>query len=178
MSGKTTFLKALAKKDQGLDIFIADEFVEKIYAKDQPGFNLIKNEFGDEFIKNDRVDKTKLSQAVVKDQQILLRLNELIHPLVEHEFNENLVDVIAEIPLIISSRINLVYDKIILMKTSKETLIKRLETTSRPHNKDFIEFMIDRWNDEHVSFDYIINGENSLESELNQFIDFFHLNNK
>ncbi len=178
LSGKTTFLKALATKTKVLNIFIADEFVEQIYLKDQPGFNLIKAEFGDEFIDSDMVNKAKLSKAALKDPQMLLRLNELIHPLIESEFNENLVDVIAEVPLIISSKINLVYDKIILIKTSREVLLGRLTTTSRPLNKSFIEFMIDRWNDEHVSFDYVINGDNPLDNELDQFLDFFYLNSK
>ncbi len=178
LAGKTTFLKALDKKIKTINIFVADEFVEQIYQKNQPGYNLIKAEFGNTYLKENEVNKTKLSKAVLNDQQMLLRLNELIHPLIEYEFNENLVDVIAEIPLIISSRIKLGYDKIVLIKTSKDVLLKRLETTTRLINKSFIEFMINKWNDEHISFDYVIDGDNSLDDELNRFIDFFHLNNK
>ncbi len=151
--GKTTLLKELEKLN--IKVFNADDFVHKSYQKNNVGYNLIKEEWGERFLNEKGVDRKKLGQEAAKNHEILFRLSEIINPMIEYEYNQNDYQV-AEIPLTISTKINLNYDKIILLSPKENNLLKtRVLKSKRKVNANFIDFIIKNWNDKNVSFDEV-----------------------
>ncbi|MGL4948269.1 MAG: dephospho-CoA kinase [Mycoplasma sp.] len=85
-SGKTTIINKL--RSDGFNCFVADEYVSSIYEKDGLGYNLIKSDFGDEFINDVGVDKSKIAQLILSDQESFHKLCSLIWPVIRDKILE------------------------------------------------------------------------------------------
>ncbi len=177
LSGKTTILKKL--KEMNINVFNADSYVHNhLYKINQPGYLLIKERFGPEYVNTNEVDRKKLSLLMIQSKENLKLLNELIHPLVMNYFNSIKGNVVAEIPLVVFSKLNFQYDKVVLVKCSKEELIKRFNSTNRKINTDFIEEMISKWNNS-INYDFVIDTTNGVsEDSLKEFVNKYKLNEK
>jgi dephospho-CoA kinase len=139
MSGKTTLLNKL--EDRGIKIFNSDKFVHSIYLKGNPGYDAIKDQFGDTFVNETEVDRRALADYIIKNKDSLKKLNEIIHPFVVEEINkyENLI---IEAP--IANKNLFYYDNIIQLTANKEVLIKRLNSLSKDASYDFLSMLIDK----------------------------------
>ena len=159
LSGKTTLLKELQKL--GIKTFEADKFTEEIYQRGNEGFDIIAEEFGSKFVSGDKINKRMLTAAAINNPESLKRLNELIHKIIEDEFQNGDYQV-GELPLIIFSKNDLIIDKKVLFApVTKDIIIERIEKTSRNINKEFIKFVLPKWdiiNEE--DFDYVIKVTN------------------
>lgn len=177
LSGKTTILKKL--KEMNIPIFNADSYVHNhLYKINQPGYLLIKERFGSEFVNDKEVDRKKLAFLMIQSKENLKQLNELIHPLVKDYFNSIKGNVVAEIPLVVFSSLNFQYDKIVLVKCSKEELINRFNNTNRKINTDFIEEMISKWNNS-IKYDFVIDTTHGVtDKTLEEFVNKYRLNEK
>lgn len=80
-SGKTTFMNLL--KEMNYETFIADEFVHNIYLKNNIGYQIIKNNFGNDFVTDECVDRNKLRDLILNNpekKELLEKLmNEIIY---------------------------------------------------------------------------------------------------
>ncbi len=175
--GKTTLLDELQKR--GISIFNADKFVVEIYKKNNVGYKIIKEEFGDEFVNENGVDKAKLSREVFKDKELLLRLNEVIHQIIMDEFLEGEY-LVGELPLIIFDKhFNELIENKILLKPGTPTLLQsRFDNTERQINKDFIKMLFDKWdniNDEDFKLVFEIKDDTNYSDLASRVIDFFDL---
>lgn len=155
-SGKTTILKELQKK--GFKVFHADSFINKEYQKGMKGYEIIKENFGDSFVTDKSVDRDKIKEEIFNDPDFILRLNELIHPLIKKHL-EKKDNFIAELPIISSTPIKFNYDKLILVKASNEAIKKRLSSTT---NEFFLNYIIKKWN-QPFKFDYVIDTTNGFK---------------
>jgi len=81
-SGKTTLCKYL-EATHGFEFINADEIVHQLYKVGESGYEIIKREFGSEFVGELEVDRSSLRKFVLQDREQILRLNKLIHPLVD-----------------------------------------------------------------------------------------------
>ncbi len=160
-SGKTTLLKELSKN--GVKIFHADIYIKKIYKANEKGYELIKNEFGSNFVNDKEVDKRKLAEFIVEDDSNLTKLNELIHPLIK-EYLDGKDNFVAELPIVTNSSIKFNYDKLILVKASDDSLQERF-FKKNIMNQSFIEKIIKDWNNEKISFDYVVDTTNDIKEE-------------
>ncbi len=175
--GKTTLLNEFEKL--GISTFNADAFVNEIYKKDNVGYKIIKEEFGDDFITKDGVDKIKLSQEVFKNKELLLRLNEVIHQVIMDEFIEGDY-VVGELPLVIFDKYsNSVFkDKVYLKPKTSEVLSNRFETTKRQINKDFIKMLFHKWDnidDDDFKLTFEIDNTTNYSVLANKVLEFFDL---
>jgi dephospho-CoA kinase len=59
LAGKTHLLKELSNR--GIKVFSADTYVKQIYQVGQPGYIVIKEELGEEFVNDEGVDKKRLA---------------------------------------------------------------------------------------------------------------------
>lgn len=86
-SGKSSLLGEL--KRNGLPVWSADTCVHTLYEPGKDGWTLLHGRFGDRFIQADTalVNKAKLFAAMCEEPTLRQEIEELIHPLVEHELN-------------------------------------------------------------------------------------------
>lgn len=75
-SGKSVFCNFL--KENNYEVFIMDEWVHQFYKIDNKGYELIKNEFGNEFVNGIEVDRKKLSTLIVENDEAKARLDKLM----------------------------------------------------------------------------------------------------
>ncbi len=168
LSGKTTLLKKLS--DRGIKVFHADSYVNEIYKAGNIGYEKIKNEFGKRFVNDISVDKRELAKYITDSNENLNKLNDLIHPLIKDYLNgkDNFV---AELPIISSSSTNFEFDKIILVKASDNTIKNRF-LSKNIMNPKFITKIINDWNNEEISFDYVVDTTNDIdEQDISNIID-------
>ncbi|BDV02566.1 MAG: dephospho-CoA kinase [Candidatus Hepatoplasma vulgare] len=170
-SGKTTFLKKIAEK--GIPTFNADTFIADSYKFNKPGYLIIKENLGSEFVNKKEVDRKKLREEILKNSEILKRLNELIHPIVK-DYLEDKDNYVAELPIISNSPISFSYDKIVLITASNKEIVRRLEKRNI-RNELFLKFLFKKWNND-ANYDYTVDTTNGIsDEEVEKFIEFFNL---
>ncbi len=166
LSGKTTVLKKL--QENGMRVFSADAHVKKIYQVGEEGYNIIKENLGDEFVNETSVDR-RLLAAWASEEGNLERLNEMIHPLI-YNYLEDKDDFIAELPIITNSSVKFKYDKLVLVKASEEKIIERFNKT-KLRNPEFIKKIIKDWEND-LEYDFVIDTTNDVqENDINTIIN-------
>lgn len=66
-SGKTTIMKEL--KNVYSDIFIADEYIQKIYQPNEIGYLAIQTNFGNNYVNANGVDKQSLGNLILQNPE-------------------------------------------------------------------------------------------------------------
>ncbi|RKX67244.1 MAG: dephospho-CoA kinase [Tenericutes bacterium] len=139
-SGKTELLKKFQEK--GVKVFHTDSYINgTLYLQGEEGYKLIEENFGDQFVNREEVDRPTLAAAVAKDQDLLNRLNELIHPLVA-EYLKGKDNYVAEIPITKLTSTEFDFDKTILVKATPETITKRMSDKFGGLNDEFVKTII------------------------------------
>lgn len=85
-SGKTYCMNYLKQKYNS--IFIVDEYVLSIYKFGEIGYEIIKNNFGSQFVNDVEVDKLNLSKVVLEDKKAYQKLCDLIWPVIRNKLIE------------------------------------------------------------------------------------------
>lgn len=169
LSGKTTLLKKL--QERNVKVFSADTFVNNIYKAGKAGYLKIQQNLGDEFLTENNVDKRALANWAV-DGENLEKLNNLIHPLIRDYLYEK-DDYVAELPILVTSKIDFSYDKVILVEANNEEMINRMQK-SNLSNPRFINKIISDWNNSSkgIEFDYVVNTTNGInEKDISNIIE-------
>jgi dephospho-CoA kinase len=131
-SGKSSALNELKKKE--FKIINADKIVEKIY-RNKKVIELLAFNFGLKIIKENEINKKKLSEIVFKNKQKLNKLSKLIHPLVLIELKKEIQkikskNIAFEVPVLIKEFekpfLNL-SNGIVLIEAKKELRFNRLK---------------------------------------------------
>jgi len=133
-SGKSTVAQLMAKKKYPL--FSADKIVVDLY-KNSKFVELIIKKFK---LNNKKKIKNQIKLLIKKDKKKLKTLESIVHPLVRKELNNFLKIkdeiLILEVPLLIESKLNKYFDKIVFVNAKKKIRLKRyLKTTN--DNKTF-----------------------------------------
>ena len=127
-SGKTTVANYLIEKN--IPVYIADDEARKITDLKKV-ISKIKEVFGEEVIKNDKINRVALANIVFNDKEKLTQLNEIIHPEVKKHFKKWLKSkldykfVIKESAILFESMSYLDCDAVILVTAPLETRIER-----------------------------------------------------
>lgn len=88
-SGKSTVSAYLAKK--GAYVIDADKISRGLSKPGKPGHQMIAQEFGDAFLKEDKtLDRRKLGKFVFSNPKELSRLEALLHPLIIWQIRQKL----------------------------------------------------------------------------------------
>lgn len=85
-SGKTEFLKCLS--NLSFETFSTDEFVHNIYKKNEMGYEIIKNNFGKDFVNDLEVDRTKLRELILNDNHQKTLLEKLMNKVIYNKLSE------------------------------------------------------------------------------------------
>ena len=132
-SGKTTIAKFFSER--GFIVIDADMAGHEILENDEFVKIEIINGFGDDILDElGNIDRQKLGDIVFGNASMLEKLNNLVHPLiidaikssVRNYKRNNKHNILVEAPLLIETDAKELVEKIIVIKTSKENIIKRL----------------------------------------------------
>jgi len=168
-SGKSTVSRIFSSI--GVKIYYADNEAKKFLA-----YKEIKDQLIDTFGKdilgaNHEIDRKKLGKRVFSNQQELLFLNSLIHPLVRSDFESWLRQfmdeeyIIHEAAIIYETGFNENFDAIISVSAPEDMRITRVMERDTVNREDVIRRMENQWSDEHKvgMADYVIvNDEQNL----------------
>jgi len=81
-SGKSEAARYLREK-YGAYIIKADDIGHRLYRKNRPGYKAVVRLCGKKILDdNGQIDRSRLSQMLFTDNQLLMRVNECIHPMV------------------------------------------------------------------------------------------------
>jgi dephospho-CoA kinase len=160
-SGKTTVARLLAGKKYPL--YSADKVVTNLYKKKQ-FIKLLVKKF--KLNKNKKI-KEQIKFLIKKNKKNLYKLEKIAHPLVRKEMKTFLKKknkfLFLEIPLLIESKINHYFDKIIFVNAEKKIRLKRY--VKKKGKKKIFSLLDNRQLSPTVKkklCDYIINNNNSL----------------
>lgn len=126
-SGKSYAGKFFAK--QGAEFIDCDDIVGELYDENGLGTRKIAEFFGDEFIKDKKVNRAKLGRFVAKDEKKLRILEKIIHPIVLSELQKKLDKCKKEVIFLEigapTDKFLKLCKKIILIKTPKPRVKKK-----------------------------------------------------
>ena len=173
-SGKSTFAKFLA--EYGHPVILADDISKKILANDPVVRNEIVTEFGAESYLGKQINKKFLANEIFSDLNKLKKINSILHPRVREkiystskEYFKTKDIVFVEAALIFESKIEKIYDFVVLIIADKKLRMKRATKDKKISEKDFLQRNENQLDDEakkkKADFIFINNGS---KAELKQ----------
>jgi len=176
-SGKTTVAKIFSKHQYNrID---ADEIAHRIIKKNSVAYKKIIERFGSSILdKNKSIDRKKLGDVVFNDNTKLKKLNSITHPIILKEI-KNLINkiksrcghktrIVIDAPLLLETRTKSFVDKIVVVKTNKEQIIKRM---NKKYPKEKIERILKAQmplNEKIKHADFVVDNSRNIKHLENQ----------
>ena len=156
-SGKTTVAKLFSR--HWFNRIDADGIAHDLMKRNSAVYKRIVNEFGKEILNKVRkIERKKLGDLVFDDKNKLKKLNSITHPIIINEIKNQIkkiqkkcrekTKIIIDAPLLLETKAKNLVDKVVVVKCSKENVLKR--------NKSFSKQQIER----------ILNAQMPLEEKL------------
>ncbi len=131
-SGKTTV--AAMFRELGAEIVDADEATHAVYAPGTPGFDAVVTQFGQDYVRDGRIDRARLCELVFHDAGARRRLNAIVHPLVREWMAVRTADAVArgveiviqDVPLLFENGLEHLYADVVCVYAPVDVQIKRL----------------------------------------------------
>ena len=165
-SGKTTVAKLFSK--HLYNRIDADEIGHQILKKNSFVYKKIIKNFGDGILdRNKNIDRIKLGDVVFENNKKMEILNSITHPIIINEIKNqikkqsvNKIRIVVDAPLLLETQTKNLVDKIIVVRSDKKNILKRL---NKKYSKEKIE--------------KILNAQMPLNQKL-EYADFVVDNNK
>lgn len=174
-SGKSTICELFNML--GIPVFNSDLEAKLIY-KDNNVIQLIKEQFGDSVLKNDKVQLDELARIVFNNEEKLQVLNNIIHPRVALKFhhwcleNNDKYYVIKEAAIMIESKAYKDCEELILVMAPLEDRIDRVMKRNKITREQVLQRISNQMTDDeklNYSKHVIYNDEKkSLVQQVNQ----------
>ncbi len=180
-SGKTTAVNYF--KSLGVPVFIADDSAKKIMTNDTDLKSNIIDLLGENAYLGLELNKEFISDRIFNNKDLLISLNNLVHPKVNKAYNnwlkeQNFAYSIYEAALIFENKSESHFDKIICIKTPLDIIHYRLK--SRPnYSKNKINLILKNQINQDVKCsksDFCI--DNTSIDELREQINRIHISFK
>jgi dephospho-CoA kinase len=121
-------------RELGAVVIDADEATHAVYAPGSPGFESVVREFGEEYVRDGGIDRSRLGALVFRDHDARRRLNAIVHPLVREwmaartaEAAENGAEVVVQdVPLIFENGLGRLYSTVVLVYVPEQVQLERL----------------------------------------------------
>jgi dephospho-CoA kinase len=131
-SGKSTV--AAMVRELGAEVVDADEASHAIYEPGTPGFAEVVREFGEDFLRDGRIDRQRLGELVFNDADARRRLNAIVHPLVREWMAAGTAEaalrgaevVVEVVPLLFENGLERLFSTIVLVYVPEELQLERL----------------------------------------------------
>ncbi len=177
-TGKTTVANML--QDLGAPIIDFDVIARQVVEPDKPAWKEIVAYFGEQILLEDRnIDRKKLSDIVFRDMEKRKKLEGFTHPQIAVEFLKQVEEITSAdpnaiiqvvIPLLIELNMQYMFDKLLLVYTSRETQIKRLVRRDGISEEEAARILDAQLPiDEKLGFaDFVIRNEGDLDEARKQ----------
>ncbi|MCP4682832.1 MAG: dephospho-CoA kinase [Desulfobacterales bacterium] len=178
--GKSTVADML--KELGAHLIDYDILARKVVAPGKPAWNEIIYHFGRQILmKDENLDRKKLSRIVFRDTEKRKKLEGIIHPRIHDEFVKNVNEIAAEdpnaiiqtiIPLMIEFNLQYMFHKVLLIYIPREKQVERLIERDRISKEEAVNILKAQLPiDEKIGYaDFIIRNENALEETKKQVV--------
>lgn len=172
-SGKTTAINYF--KELQVPVYIADEKAKEIMQNHDNLKEKLKDILGNQAYENDKLNTGYISEKIFNDENLLLKINKLVHPVVKDDFHNWLCSLksnysVYESALIFENGDHKDFDIIICIKTPIEIIYERLKS-KKNYNKKKIDLILNQQLPQHIKCqrsDYCINNLSivNLKSEI------------
>ena len=143
-SGKSTFTKFLF--ETGYPVILADDISKEILAGDPEVREEVIKEFGAQSFQGNKINKKYIAENIFSDPKKLKKINSILHPRVRkridylsREYFKTSDIVFVEAALIFESKIEKMYDYVVLITADKNIRMKRSTMTKKFSGEDFIK---------------------------------------
>ena len=143
-SGKSSFAKFISAL--GYPVILADDISKEILTDDLEVRSEIIDHFGAQSFQGKKVNTSYLAALVFPDQKKLKKINSILHPRVRkrieylsEEYFKTNDTVFVEAALIFESKIEKMYDYVVLITAEKDLRMKRSTTAKKISEVDFIK---------------------------------------
>ena len=166
--GKTTVSNMF--RDLGVKVWCADNEVNKLYQKNGAATKVLSKEFPS-VVEDNGIDKKKLKNLIHQDNNILEKIEGLVHPLLENskidfvKLNKNLPLIILDIPLLFEKKQEKNFDAVLVVTASETTQRNRVLSRKNMSEQDF-QLIKQNQLDEKEKIkkaDFLINTDKSLQ---------------
>ena len=131
-SGKTTVAEMF--RELGAEVVDADEAAHAVYEPGTPGFDAVIAEFGQEYVRDGRIDRARLGELVFHDAAARRRLNAIVHPLVREWMATRTADAVArgvevvihDVPLLFENGLEHLYADVVCVYVPEDVQLRRL----------------------------------------------------
>lgn len=130
-TGKTTVAKIF--KSFGAKIIDADKIAHSLIKPKTMIYKKIIDTFGKDILKkNKTVDRKNLAKFVFNNKNLLKRFNGIMHPQILKIIKEKIKNykdkiIVLDAPLLIETGLHKIVDKLVVVKTNRETQIRRIQ---------------------------------------------------
>lgn len=168
-------------RELGAAIVDADEATHAVYEPGTAGFEEIVAEFGLDYVRDGRIDRTRLGDLVFHDAAARQRLNAVVHPRVRDWMAERTAEavergaevVMQDVPLLFENGLQGLYSSTVLVYALPETQLARLVelrgfAPERAQSMLAAQMPID---DKRLLADYVIENEGALDLTRRQVED-------
>lgn len=143
-SGKSTFTKFLF--EVGYPVILADDISKEILAGDPEVREEVIKEFGAQSFQGNKINKKYIAENIFSDPKKLKKINSILHPRVRkridylsREYFKTSDIVFVEAALIFESKIEKMYDYVVLITADKNIRMKRSTMSKKFSEEDFIK---------------------------------------
>jgi dephospho-CoA kinase len=152
-SGKSTFTKFLF--EAGYPVILADDISKEILAGDYEVREEVVKEFGAQSFLGNKINKKYLADNIFSDPRKLKKINSILHPRVRKrieylskEYFKTSSIVFVEAALIFESKIEEMYDYVVLITADKNLRMRRSTLTKKLSEEDFVKRDNNQMNEE------------------------------
>ena len=142
--GKSTFAKFLS--DEGFPVLYADEISKRILADDKQVRAEIIKVIGPSAFNGDKPDKKYIADSIFSDNIKLKKINSILHPKVRTEIEKlsqkyfQKTDIVfVEAALIFESKIEKMYDYVVLITSDLNLRMQRTMLTKKLSKTEFLQ---------------------------------------
>ncbi len=132
--GKTTVSHLLG--EMGVKWVDSDDLARSVVEPGQPALDMIRDEFGDEYIgPQGNLDRSKMASLVFENEEQRKKLEGIMHPMVRNLWQEKVEQWrfdkfdkgVVVIPLLFEVSLEIEFDRIICVASTGETQVERLK---------------------------------------------------
>ncbi len=145
-SGKSTANQVFEKL--GIPVIDADDIARKLVEPGKPALQTITSSFGTDILDaSQHLDRNKLRNLVFSDQSLRERLEQILHPLVEQEMKQKVVQLeapycILTIPLLIESGLFKWIDRVLVIDIDVDRQLQRIKQRNQALTDELIHTII------------------------------------
>lgn len=142
-SGKSTVARIFAS--YGAKVIDADKLAHSLIKPQGKIYKRIVKTFGKSILKqNMTIDRQKLATIVFDNKNLLKRLNKIIHPETIRIIKKNIKSlksevIVLDVPLLIEAGLKKIVDKLIVVKTTQDKQIQRIQNRTSLSTQDILK---------------------------------------